>query len=252
MSVNNVNNSGHTVLYTGGAALAGGAAGAVAGWKMKPFMKDGVPSDRFAKEITDSIHNADKATKPYKSLLDSLYTTAGKVKKAKTVEEMLKAQFETTEKVFDYYKNDFAKMQTEAATAGTAANHVLTQYGTGDFNNFLANAKDFNDFKTTYSEAMKKNAEILGTDIVLTDAATKVRGLDKVEQGKAVWKKAFDTENKKFTEGILSKERMGAVKKAYERMNRSSAGLYAAIGAASAGLLTLVICQLTGKSADRV
>ena len=70
-------------------------------------MKDGVPSDRFAKEITDSIHNADKATKPYKSLLDSLYTTAGKVKKAKTVEEMLKAQFETTEKVFDYYKNDF-------------------------------------------------------------------------------------------------------------------------------------------------
>ncbi|MGN0192806.1 MAG: hypothetical protein ACI4CY_04705 [Candidatus Gastranaerophilaceae bacterium] len=28
MSVNNVNSSGHTVLYTGGAALAGGAIGA--------------------------------------------------------------------------------------------------------------------------------------------------------------------------------------------------------------------------------
>lgn len=96
-------------------------------------------------------------------------------------------------------------MQTEAATEGTAANHVLTQYGTGDFNNFSANAKDFNDFKTTYSEAMKKNAETLGADFVLTDAATKVRVLDKVEQGKAVWKRLLIRRTKNSPKGFCRK-----------------------------------------------
>lgn len=51
MAVESVNGSNsNTGLYTSAAALAGGGAGAAAGWYSKPYLKDGAPTDSFIKK----------------------------------------------------------------------------------------------------------------------------------------------------------------------------------------------------------
>lgn len=56
IAVDGVNNSNNnTALYTAGAALVGGGAGAAVGWYSRPFLKDGAPTDSFVKKIQDNV-----------------------------------------------------------------------------------------------------------------------------------------------------------------------------------------------------
>ncbi len=48
MSVDSVNNSNNTALYTASGAVLG--AGVAAGYLTKPFLKDGAPTDEFIKK----------------------------------------------------------------------------------------------------------------------------------------------------------------------------------------------------------
>ncbi len=57
MSVDSVNNSNNTALYTASGAVLGAGAGVAAGYLTKPFLKDGAPTDEFIKKMEKNLTN---------------------------------------------------------------------------------------------------------------------------------------------------------------------------------------------------
>ena len=55
MTVDSVSGNNNTALYTGIGTVAGAGAGVATGYLTRPFLKNGAPTDKFAKEINSAI-----------------------------------------------------------------------------------------------------------------------------------------------------------------------------------------------------
>ena len=64
MSVESVNNSRNSGLYAASGAVVGAGAGIATGYLIRPFLKDGAPTDSFVKKIEENlVDTLDESTK---------------------------------------------------------------------------------------------------------------------------------------------------------------------------------------------
>ena len=208
MAVESVNGSNsNTGLYTSAAALAGGGAGAAAGWYSKPYLKDGAPTDSFIKKMDKNI------------------------KEAMSPEE--KALTEALEKEFKGYRDVVANAKTVDELKNGFVNKVFE--GTKDV--------DFKTFKGI-AEHLSESFEALGIQ-PSPEYADKVRKPSNYEfnrkAAKGLFEQVWDSSKKQFVD---CEEGIGkAIKKAARSIQGKAALIYGAVGAAVLGAATYLCCN---------
>ncbi|MDR1168231.1 MAG: hypothetical protein LBK53_04990 [Heliobacteriaceae bacterium] len=138
-SVNNVDN---TVPYTAAGVVTGLTAGGLGGYYSKPWLKDGGPSDSFAKEYGKNLIESfgEDAEKEFKKELKS----SKKIQKAKTLDEV-KA---ICEKYSINFEEEFKGMDLDAIKA------EVKEYMESSKQSFKEGAKEF--FKEAYDSKAGK------------------------------------------------------------------------------------------------
>lgn len=239
MAVESVNGSNsNTGLYTSAAALAGGGAGAAAGWYSKPYLKDGAPTDSFIKKMDKNIKEAmsPEENELTKALEKEFKGYRDLVANAKTVDE-LKNGF--VNKIFEGSKDvDFEtfKVITEHLSENFEA---LGIQASPEYADKVRKTSNYEELKQVVSENFDK--QYAGKSLDEIKQAIKNEG-DELNRkvAKNLFEQFWDSSKKQFVD---CEEGMGkAIKKAAKSIQGKAALIYGAVGAAVLGAVTYLCC----------
>ncbi len=223
--INSVNNN-NAGMYTAGAALIGGGAGAAAGYYTKPLFKDGQATDTFVKEV---IKNTDKSPemKPFKEALSGFNSGFEEVK---TVEDMKNFMFNTSYGLFE----DLEQLKSVVELGSEVTENAGLTFSE-DFKNKVKAAESIDDVKKAFFE--------------MYDSKYGERSLDGIRQ---IMKQESQEVSKKFVKSGISgfwdadakkfvncDDSIGKiVKDSARKVKLKAAGIYGAVAAATAGVIT--------------
>ena len=236
MSVDSVNNSNNTALYTTSGAVLGAGAGVAAGYLTKPFLKDDAPTDEFIKKMDSNIKStlspeeralANAMESEFSSLLNAF-------EKAKNVDEIKKVYLDKMfanigDIDFETFKDAQALMVENFKSMGIKT----------DTYEKVKQAKSYEEMKSVLSKDFDDTYGGKSLDEVKN--MIKAEGADiNRKAGKATFEAFWDSSEKKF---INCEEGVGkAIKKAAQGIQGKYAAIYGAIGAAVLGLTTYLCC----------
>lgn len=244
MAVEGVNSSNNNAaLYTTIGALAGGGAGAAAGWYSKPFLKDGAPTDSFIKKMGENIKEAmspeEKAVtealeKEFKGYSDSIAN-------AKTIDELknvvVNKAFEGVEDV------DFEVFKGVTENLAEGMNQLGIKIPKEEMDKF-SQASSFEDIKQAVRDSFDKQYADKSLDEIKQVMKNEVDEVNR-KGAKAVFEQFWDSSKKQFVE---CEEGIGkAIKKAAKSIQGKTALIYGAVGAAVVGAVTY-LCTGNKKS----
>lgn len=163
MSVDGVNNSSNAGLYCASGAVLGAGAGAAAGYLTKPFLKDGAPTDSFAKSLGENLIEASEAPTEYKKFMTEVAPMLEKMSNAKNVDELHNIYGEMIDKMTSGKTLEkFKKMMSED-------NEISNAFGFATNKESLAqikNAGSLDEAKNIIKNGLKQEVETLGFDNV--------------------------------------------------------------------------------------
>lgn len=241
MSVDGVNNSSNAGLYCASGAVLGAGAGAAAGYLTKPFLKDGAPTDSFAKSLGENLIEAsDVVSTEQKKFMTEVAPMLEKIKNAKNVDELYNICSEMVDKMASGKNLEEFK---EMMFAGNEMSNALGLI-TGDGNlSQIKNAGSLDEAKNIIKNEMKQGVETFGFDNLKAGLNENIKMLKDFgipltpkDLGKGVWENAYDSANKKFIENGVTEEAMSVIKKTMHSFQGKVALMYGAIGAAVLGV----------------
>lgn len=241
MSVDGVNNSSNAGLYCASGAVLGAGAGAAAGYLTKPFLKDGAPTDSFAKSLGENLIEAsDVVSTEQKKFMTEVAPMLEKMSNAKNVDELYNICSEMIDKMAS------GKTLEEFKEMMFAGNEMSNALGliTGDGNlSQIENAGSLDEAKNIIKNEMKQGVETFGFDNLKAGLNENIKMLKDFgipltpkDLGKGVWENAYDSANKKFIENDVTEEAMSVIKKTMHSFQGKAALMYGAIGAAVLGV----------------
>ena len=253
MSVNSVGNGNSNIgLYTGAAAIAGGSAGALAGWNTKPFLDGDGPSDAFIKNVMTKTKNIDLSDNPMFAEVKKL---AEQANSAESIEELKELSLKPIREMYCNIDNIEDLRGVLDFTADILKNAGQSAFSAEDIANVNSVDDAVNLFGRKFDEqfAGKTIEEIRKTS---TEEAQKAI----TESIKSSFKEMWGSKAKKFIEigndcdiddGVM--DLVNATRKVFvdaaNGMKGKAALLYGAGAAAVAGLGTFAGFKLAHKPA---
>lgn len=241
MSVDGVNNSSNAGLYCASGAVLGAGAGAAAGYLTKPFLKDGAPTDSFAKSLGENLIEAsDEVSTEQKRFITEVAPMLEKMSNAKNVDELHNIYGEMIDKMTSG-KNleEFKEMIFEGSEMSNAFGFATNEESLAQ----IKNAGSLDEAKNIIKNGLKQEVETLGFDNIkagLNENTKKLKDfgilLTPKDLGKGVWEYAYDSANKKFIENGVTEESMSVIKKTMHSFQGKAALMYGAIGTAVLGV----------------
>ncbi len=260
MSVNGVNNSNNTALYTTSGAVLGAGAGVAAGYLTKPFLKDGAPTDEFIKKLDENLINATspekrEGIKAFRGRLKQLNNT---IEKAKNLDELkrnlIDYVFGNPENIsIEKYKNNFRDNLPRVRDDFESIGIKVTE----DFIGRVENAKSFDEIKNILKEDMDKTFAGKSIDEVKNMSKSQLNKIKELERKglKEIFTIFWDSSEKKFINSVEAlddldfaegtegaKNLLKALKKSAQSIQGKYAAIYGAVGAAVLGLTTYLCC----------
>ena len=240
MSVDGVNNSSNAGLYCASGAVLGAGAGAAAGYLTKPFLKDGAPTDSFAKSLGENLIEAsDVVSSEQKTLMTEVAPMLEKMSNAKNVDELHNIYGEMIDKMTSG-KNleEFKEMIFAGSEMSNAFGFATNEESLAQ----IKNAGSLDEAKNIIKNGLKQEVETLGFDnfkegyrqciSTMKDFGVSLTPKD---LGKNVWEEVYDTTNKKFVKDV-DERLMSVVKKTMHSFQGKAALMYGAIGTAVLGV----------------
>lgn len=217
MAVDGVDNSNNnTALYTAGAALVGGGAGAGIGYATKSILKDGNYTDEFVSKVHKGILNTDKG----KAMSDLF-----------ALDPKSETYLTDCANVIKKHAKIFGIDVKELSSADVKIAEMLG--GSEQVRDFMES------FRISISAELGEEIK-LGKESNISEILKKHTpdSLDKVFD-RSKNKKAFKSE----VNGEGAKEILKLAKDAQKSLKLKAAGIYGAIGAGVLGLGTLLCCS---------
>ena len=236
MSVNSVNNSNNTALYTTSGAVLGAGAGVAAAYLTRPFLKDGAPTDEFIKKMDTNIKGAMSPEERVvaNAMEKELNSLRNAIEKAKGVDEIKKVYLD---KALGF-KGDIDFETFKDAQALMAENFKSMGIKTDTYEK-LKQATSFEEMESILSKDFDDTYGGKSLDEVKNMIKAEGAELNR-NAGKATFEAFWDSSEKKF---INCEEGVGkAIKKAAQGIQGKYAAIYGAIGAAVLGLTTYLCC----------
>ena len=236
MSVDSVNNSNNTALYTTSGAVLGAGAGVAAGYLTKPFLKDDAPTDEFIKKMDSNIKST--LSPEERALVNAIDSERNSLRnafeKAKSVDEIKKVY---VDKVFAYIGDiDF---ETFKDVQDLMAENFKSMGIKTDTYEKLKQARSYEEVKNILSKDFDDTYGGKSLDEVKNMIKAEAVDIER-KAGKATFESFWDSSEKKF---INCEEGVGkAIKKAAQGIQGKYAAIYGAIGAAVLGLTTYLCC----------
>lgn len=239
MSVDGVNNSSNAGLYCASGAVLGAGAGAAAGYLTKPFLKDGAPTDSFAKSLGENLIEASEAPTEYKKLMTEIAPTLEKMSNANNVDELCNIYGGMVDKITSG-KNleEFKEMMSEGSEISDVLGFATNEESLAQ----IKNAGSLDEAKNIIKNGLKQEVETSGLENFKTGISKDIKTLKDLEVlspkdlGKSVWESAYASETKKFIEDGVTEEAMSVIKKTMHSFQGKAALMYGAIGAAVLGV----------------
>lgn len=255
MSVNNPNNNVNKerLITSSATALIAGTGWAAAAYNSKPWLKNGMPSDAFVKEVEKNI--AGKTDKETVKLVKALETYKSDIMKASSIENLADAQLNyfvnrTEKKTFKEIKSLFKSemlmsLQQKAVPAGgidamlDCINDVNRASNINELREVLINYHEINN--EGYS--LKKIKRFYKTIIEESQEISGLKGFN--ETAKEAIASAYDAKKQKFvlkSENITD-ELFKVVKKTAKGMQTRTAALCGLLGAAVFGAAAFLMTK---------
>ena len=236
MSVSSVNNSNNNAgAYAATAAVVGGGAAGAYGYFSRPFLKDGIPTDKFLKTANEYLKK--ELPEEGKQFLEAMEN------EGKALDDLLK-----NAKSVDEFKENLINKHIQNITN--------------------ENIDDVKLMANSFSEALEKVgvktsqefSEVTSVDEVKKffrkslDKGFAGKTLDDIKQAvevegnilkKTIFEQYWDTSKKKFVDDLDDYGK--SLKKAAQNIQLKTAGIYGGIAAAVLGLGTYLCCA--GKKA---
>lgn len=241
MSVDGVNNSSNAGLYCASGAVLGAGAGAAAGYLTKPFLKDGAPTDSFAKSLGENLIEAsDVVSTEQKKFMTEVAPMLEKMSNAKNVDELHNICGEMIDKMTSGKTlEEFKEIMFAGSEVSNAFGFVTNEESLAQ----IKNAESLDEAKNIIKNSLKQEVETLGFDNVKEGYRQSINTmkdfgipLTPKDLGKGVWENAYDSANKKFIENGVTEEAMSVIKKTMHSFQGKAALMYGAIGAAVLGV----------------
>lgn len=214
MAVDGVNNSNNnTALYTAGAAVVGGGAGAGIGYATKSILKDGNYTDEFVSKVHKGILNTDKG----KAISDLC-----------ALDPKSETYLTDCANVIKKHAKIFGIDAKELSSADVGLAEMFG--GSDEARNFMES------FRTSLSEKLGEEIKV-GKESNISEILKK-HTPDDLDEVFDRSKKAFKSE----VNGEEAKEILKLAKDAQKSLKLKAAGIYGAIGAGVLGLGTLLCC----------
>ena len=231
MSVDKVDNSGRNAgLYSCGAGIAGGAAGGLAGWNSKPFLKDGAPTDAFIKKAVENMEKI-KLPAEQEAVLEVQKAAKRALENTKTVEEYIDVFYNYAIKGLG---NDVDLIKQSLGVAQDVP-EILGVDADKKFFTDLVDAGCIEDVQIAVKESLKRQFSGKTLEEIKATAKTK-EDLASKNIAKVLFEEFWDSDKK---ENINSNDAyVEAFKKAAKSIQGKTALIFGAVGAAVLGLGT--------------
>lgn len=241
MSVDSVSNSNNnTALYTASGAVLGAGVGVAAGYLTKPFLKDGVPTDSFQKQLGDNLIGT--LSEDQKKLIKQCSQFVEKLPNVKNTEEL-------TNLTMEYVNQATADCKTvkdfvNSLEVGNNLASFLGLSGDSQIVEDIAKAKNIEEVKKVISDNISGDINAKGFEASKAEMENVFKAfrdagipLTPKELGKATWDLAYDKTDKKLVKGEVTDEAFAIIKKTMHKVQGKYAAIYGAIGAATLGVV---------------
>ena len=106
MQVNRINSANNNSNITASAAIVGGAAGGLAGWHSKPFLKKGELSDTFVNSIYDGLNSKliEQVPDETKAILKKTFDIEKRLDEMKSISDIKSLLFKSFKRTNRCYK----------------------------------------------------------------------------------------------------------------------------------------------------
>lgn len=239
MAVESVNGSNNnTGMYTSVAALAGGGAGAAAGWYSRPYLKDGAPTDSFIKQMDKKLKDtlSPEEKRLAETMENELQGYRNVIANAKTVDE-LKTGF--VNKIFEGSKDvDFETFKGVANQISDSFEAFGIQVSP-EYAEKVSKASNFEELKQVISENFDKQYAGKSIDEIKQAIIKEADDINR-QTAKSLFETFWDSSKKQFVD---CEEGIGkAIKKAARNIQGKTALIYGTVGAALLGAATYLCC----------
>lgn len=238
MAVENVNGSNsNTGLYTSAAALAGGGAGAAAGWYSKPYLKDGAPTDSFIKKMGENIKEimSPEEKELAEAINNQVESSFKKIDEVKSIEDMKNLFINNT--IGDASLKD---LKFQVRLGDEVLNSMgISNGGAHKIAEKISKANSLDEVKEILAKSFDEEFKGKSLDDIKTAFKSELKTAEQTS-AKKVFEQFWDSSKKQFVD---CEEGMGkAIKKAAKSIQGKAALIYGAVGAAVLGAVTYLCC----------
>ncbi len=248
MQVNRINSANNNSNITASAAIVGGAAGGLAGWHSKPFLKKGELSDTFVNSIYDGLNSKliEQVPDETKAILKKTFDIEKRLDEMKSISDIKSLLLNPLKELTDAIKEeDFPYFK---ASILNGSNDFIEVFNIKLSDRMLANiteAEDKKELFNAFSMALDEEYAGKSLDEIKNAAKGEFANLKK-SMAKGIFEICWDGDKKKFVHNddnfILP-----MVKKAARSIKAKYAAIYGVIGAAVLGLGTHLVVNNNKK-----